>query len=100
MLSAGAHAFLARSRTRKRPRFKAGEHILERHHPCIGEHQGRVVIRHERRGRHHIMIIAPEIVEKAAADVIGRSHSSRDLGDGKACCKPVISLSVSDYAYA
>ena len=38
------------------------------------------------------MIGARKIVEKAAADIIGRSHNASDLGDGNAPCKPDVSI--------
>ena len=53
VLAAGAHAFLRRHRAQIGPLLQAGEDVLELHHAGIGEHQGRVVARHERRRRHH-----------------------------------------------
>ena len=49
VLAAGAHAFLRRRGAPVRTLLDAGEHILELHHPGIGEHQRRVVARDERR---------------------------------------------------
>ena len=49
MLAAGAHAFLRGHRALIGALLEAGEDILELHHAGIGEHQGRVVARHERR---------------------------------------------------
>ena len=41
VLAAGAHAFLRRGRAQGCRLLGAGEHVLERHHAGIGEHQGR-----------------------------------------------------------
>ncbi|SUJ14828.1 Uncharacterised protein [Sphingomonas paucimobilis] len=77
VLAAGAHALLRAGRGRIGARLQAGEHVLERHHARIHEHQRRVVLRHERRGRHDLVPLRTEIVEKAAADVVGRGHETR-----------------------
>ena len=74
MLAAGADAFLAARRGLVRARFEASEDVLERHHPGIDEHQGRVVVRHERRGGDAGMPLPFEIIEETAADVVGRCH--------------------------
>ena len=49
VLATGTNAFLRAGRLAVRPRFKAGEDVLERHHARIHEHQSRVVVRNERR---------------------------------------------------
>ena len=56
--------------------LEAGEDVLELHHPGIGEHQRRVVARHERRGRHRLVAVAREIVEKACPDFVDAAHES------------------------
>jgi len=86
MLAAGADAFLRRGGGDIGPRLEAGEHVLERHHAGVDEHQGRIVLRHERRRAHDLMPRAPEIIEEGAADVVGRCHG-RDLGDMLRCGK-------------
>ena len=48
MFAARTHAFLRRGRARIGSLLDAGEHILELHHTGIGEHQGRIIARHER----------------------------------------------------
>ena len=48
MLAAGAHAFLRGHGALIGALFEAGEDVLELHHAGIGEHQRRVVARHER----------------------------------------------------
>ena len=74
MLTASAHAFLARRRGLVGAGFKAREDILERHHARIDEHQRRVVMRHQRRGRNDAVPGGPEIIEERAANVVGRCH--------------------------
>ena len=49
MLAADAHAFLAARGARVVALFLAEEHVLELVHPGVGEQQGRVVLRHQRR---------------------------------------------------
>jgi hypothetical protein len=41
-----------------------GEQVLELHHARIGEHQRRVVARHQRRGRHDLVAVASRKVRK------------------------------------
>src|ERR1043165_1353673 len=55
VLAAGAHALLRRHCALIRTLFEAGEDVLELHHAGVGEHQGRVVARHQRRRRHDLM---------------------------------------------
>ena len=50
VLAAGADAFLRGGGALVGPLLDAGEHVLELHHAGVGEHQGRVVVRHQRRG--------------------------------------------------
>ena len=71
VLAAGAHAFLRRRRAQGFRLLGAGEHVLERHHAGIGEHQRRVVARHERRRRHDHVVVLGEEIEKGRADVVG-----------------------------
>ena len=68
MLAAGAHAFLRRGDAREGRLLGAGKHVLELHHAGIGEHQGRIVARHERARGQHLMIVAREEIEEAGAD--------------------------------
>jgi hypothetical protein len=68
MLAAGAHAFLRRGDAWKGRLLGAGEHVLELHHAGIGEHQGRVVARHERARGQHLMAVAGEEVEEPGTD--------------------------------
>ena len=74
VLAAGAHAFLRGDRALVGPLLQAGEDVLELHHAGVGEHQGRVVARHERRRRHDLVAGLGEIVEKARPDVVDAAH--------------------------
>src|SRR5262249_45653810 len=57
--------------------LQAGEDVLELHHAGIGEHQRRVVDRHERRRRHDRVIVAGEEVEESRPDLVDAAHRSR-----------------------
>ena len=97
MLAAGADAFLRRRGGGIGPRLQPGEHIFERHHPGINEHQRRVVLRHQRcRGDHPVPGTA-KIVEKRPADIVGGSHSL-DLGDWGAKVNPLTRSPVAHLA--
>src|SRR3546814_8603090 len=74
VLAARAHAFLRRRRPAVGPLLGAGEDVLELHHAGVGEHQGRIVARHQRRGRHHGVAVPGEVVEEGAADVVDGLH--------------------------
>ena len=76
VLAAGAHAFLRRGGARIGPLLEAGEDVLELHHAGIGEHQGRVVARHQRRGRHDLVAVGLEVVQKGRPDVVDAAHEA------------------------
>ena len=48
--------------------------VFELHHAGIGEHQGRVVARHERAGGHDLVTVLPEIVEEGRPDLVDATH--------------------------
>ena len=74
MLAAGAHAFLHRGGAAIGPLFRAREQVLELHHARIGEQQGGVVARHQRRGRHHgVAALGEEIQESGCGRRTGFS---------------------------
>jgi len=77
VLAARPHAFLRRRRAHIAALLLAREDVLELHHPGIGEHQGRVVARHQRRRRHHLVAVLGEIIEKGFADVACTRHRDR-----------------------
>ena len=74
VLAAGAHAFLRGRGLGVGALFEAGEDVLELHHAGIGEHQGRVVARHERRRRHHGVAVAREVIEELPPDLVDAAH--------------------------
>ncbi len=74
VLAARAHALLRGHRACIGPLLEAGKDVLELHHAGIGEHQRRVVARHERRRRHDGMAVLREIVEKARPDLVDAAH--------------------------
>ena len=76
VLAAGAHAFLRGGGARVGARLLAGEDVLELHHAGGREHQGRVVARHQRRGRHDLVAVLGEEVEKRRADLIDAGHDA------------------------
>ncbi len=85
VLAAGAHAFLGRGHPRRFRLLGAGEDVLERHHAGIGEHQRRIVARHERGRRHDGVIVLGEEIEKGGADIVGAArHRARVMRHGRA----------------
>ena len=86
VLAAGAQAALHIGRAHVAALLGAQEHVLELDHARVGEQQGRVVARHQRRGRHDGVALAGEEFEEIAADIGGWSESwkwtCRRLGAG------------------
>ena len=74
VLAAGAHAFLRGGGALIGPLLDAGEDVLELHHAGIGEHQRRVVARHQRRGRHDFVAVVLEEVQKSRPDLVDAAH--------------------------
>ena len=74
MLAAGAHAFLRRGRALIGPLLDAGEDVLELHHAGIGEHQRRIVARHQWRGRHDLVAVLGKEVQKGRPDLVDAAH--------------------------
>ena len=74
VLAAGAHAFLRRGGADVGPPLLAGEDVLELHHARVGEHQRRVVARHQRRAFDDLVAVAGEVVEEGGADVVAAGH--------------------------
>src|SRR5690606_13096776 len=75
VLAAGAHAFLRRDRAAVGPLLKPGEDVLELHHAGIGEHQGRIVARHQRAGSDDLMPVAGKIVEEGRPYLVDAAHA-------------------------
>ena len=76
VLAAGAHAFLRGGGALIGPLLDAGEDVLELHHAGIGEHQRRVVARHQRRRRHDLVALGREVVQKCRPDLVNAAHVS------------------------
>ena len=74
VLAAGAHAFLRGRGLRVGALLEAGEDVLELHHAGIGEHQRRVVARHERRRRHHARGRWREVIQELPPDLVDAAH--------------------------
>ena len=79
VLAAGAHAFLRGRGAHVGALLQAGEDVLELHHPGIGEHQGRVVARDERRRGHGLVAVLGKIVEEARPDLVDAAHECSPL---------------------
>ena len=74
MLAAGAHAFLRGGGALVGTLLDAGEDVLELHHAGIGEHQGRIVARHQRRRRHDLVAVLRKEVQKFRPDLVDAAH--------------------------
>ena len=77
VLAAGAHAFLRGGGALIGPLLDAGKDVLELHHAGIGEHQGRVVARHERRRRHDFVAVIGKKLEESRPDLVNAAHRVR-----------------------
>ena len=74
VLAAGAHAFLRGGGALIGPLLDAGEDVLELHHAGIGEHQRRVVARHQRRRRHDFVAVVGKKIQKSRPDLVNAAH--------------------------
>ena len=74
VLAAGAHTFLRGGGALVGPLLDAGKDVLELHHAGIGEHQGRVVARHERRRRHDLVAVLRKEIQKFRPDLVDAAH--------------------------
>merc|ERR1712173_298694 len=74
VLAPCSHAFLGAGCALRWRCFQTGEGILERDHARIDEHERWIAERDKRGAGDFRMFVGGEIVEKAAADVVGRSH--------------------------
>ena len=68
MLAARTHATLRSRRTVIGAYIVAQKHVLELHHACVGEQQGRVIARYQRAGRKDFMAFAGEKIEKMLSE--------------------------------
>jgi hypothetical protein len=74
VLAARAHALLRRGGPGRRRALRAGEDVLERDHPGVDEEQGGVAARHQRRGRDHRVVLAGEVAQEGATDLVQAGH--------------------------
>ena len=78
MLAPGAHAFLGGGGAFVVAGFDAGEQVFELHHARIGEHQGRIVTRHQGAAVHDAVAVALEEIKIGGADVVQRGHARKN----------------------
>ena len=76
MFAASAHGFLSGGRALISTSLSTREHILELHHARIGEHQGRVIARHQRRGFDDRMPLIGKEIQ------IGGAYIGKSFGHG------------------
>src|SRR5450756_1151541 len=76
VLAAGAHAFLRGGGALIGPLLDAGKDVLELHHAGIGEHQGRVVARHQWRRWHDRVAVRRKVIQKSRPDLVNAAHIS------------------------
>ena len=74
VLAAGADALLGRRGPRVRTTLKPREDVLELHHPGVGEHQRRVVARHQRARGDDLVALAPEELQEGRPDIADTAH--------------------------
>src|SRR5438270_12276160 len=74
VLAAGAHAFLGGGGATVGPLLGTGEHVLELYHARIGEHERRIIARHQGRRGHDLMPLLLEEVEESGADLRKAGH--------------------------
>ena len=80
VLAAGAQAALDVRGAHVAGFLAAQKHVLELDHPGVGEQQGRIVGRHQRRGRHDGVPALAEKREEIAADLVGAAEGKTGLG--------------------
>src|SRR6185436_13706450 len=85
VLAARPYALLRGGGARVGPRLLPGEDVLELHHPGTGEHQGGIVARDQRRGRHNLVAVLAEEVEEGRADLIDAGHDGFWLSSAAIC---------------
>ena len=74
VLAAGADAFLRRRGPDIGTLLDAGEDILELHHAGVGEHERRIVARHERARRNDRVSGLAEELEEVRSNVVDAAH--------------------------
>src|SRR6185437_6680892 len=74
VLAARPHAFLRRRGPVIGALLDTGEDVLELHHASIGEHQGRIIARHQRARSDALMPFGRKVIEKPRPDFIYAGH--------------------------
>ena len=74
VLAARAHAFLAGGGAAVVAVLEPGEDVLELHHARVGEHQRRVVARHQGRAVDDGVAVLLEVIEEGGADLVQAGH--------------------------
>ena len=74
VLAARPHAFLRGRGAAVGAPLDAGEDVLELHHAGIGEHQSRIVARHERTRRHDLVAVFGEKLQEVRSDFVYAAH--------------------------
>ena len=77
VLAAGAHAFLRGDGAVVGPPLDAGEDVLELHHAGVGEHQRRIVARHERTRGDDLVAVPGEELQEARSDLVDAAHRTQ-----------------------
>ena len=89
VLAPGPDAALGGDRAGVRTRVRSEKHVLELDHARIGEEQRRIVSRHERAARNHLVPAFPEVVEKGLAKFVARVHSRPISSIARRTCRRV-----------
>ena len=79
VLATGPYTFLRGCGTAIGALFNAGKDILELHHTGIGEHQGRIIARHQGARVHNLMAMFSKIIQKCGPDFIHAAHAPSPL---------------------
>ena len=76
VLAADAQALLGTGGALERGPLDSEEDVLELDHARVGEQQGRVLVRHQRRALHHRVGLVLEEVEEAVANLFSGRHDA------------------------
>jgi hypothetical protein len=74
VLASRTHALLSGDGAPVCTGLLAGKDVLELHHAGVGEKQGGIVPRDQRRRRHDLVIVTGEIVQKSCTNLVGGRH--------------------------
>ena len=74
VLAACSHAFLRGRGANVTAFLDAGENVLELHHAGVGEHERRIVARHERTRRDDLVPVPSEELQEARSNLVDAAH--------------------------